>query len=358
MLPKPSANNKEYQKTVDRRFAENPVCKENYQKFLNCIKDGYGVQCDYLPIKMDYEVSSHCNFKCAMCLMSEIGSDRMPNMSLDEFKASIDMQQGLIEVKLQGMGEPLLNPVFFEMVNYAVCNNIWVRTTTNASLLHLNENYKKMIDFEIGEIQVSIDGATKQTFEKIRKGSDFSQIVDNCKRMNAYAKGKGEQWRTSCWMLVQKENIDETEKVLELAAYMGFTRVTYSIAISNWGKDNWTEINNGKDVAALITDEYAEALIQKGKKLGITVTFWDGKDKYIYDKKKDKICAWLFSRAYISSNMRIVPCCVFSDSNTCDMGDANKFIEEWNNEKYLELRECHLEGNIPKMCLNCYAYER
>ena len=82
--------------------------------------------------------------------MSELGNNRPANMTFHDFKKSIDMQKGLIEVKLQGLGEPLLNPDFFKMVDYAVENHIWVRTATNASLLHLNDNYKKMIDSQIG----------------------------------------------------------------------------------------------------------------------------------------------------------------------------------------------------------------
>lgn len=358
MLPRPNANAEEYNRILELRFKNNLKCKENFDRYQKARECGYKTECDYLPVKMDYEVSSHCNFRCTMCLMSEIGNDRPANMSFERFKESIDMQQGLVEVKLQGMGEPLLNPDFFKMVDYAVANHIWVRTVTNASLLHINDNYKKMIDSKVGEIQISVDGAKKETFECIRRGSNFEQVVENCRMLNEYAESKGEQWRSSCWMLVQKENVNEVEELLELAAKMKFVRLTYSIAISDWGKDNWAEINNGKEVIDYFTDEFAEKLIQRGKELGITVTFWDGKDKYVYDEKKDKICAWLFSRAYISADMRIVPCCVVCDSNTCDMGDACDFENEWNNNKYKEFRQAHLNGKIPAMCMNCYENDK
>ncbi len=357
MLPRPGANAEEYNKTLKKRFESNRVCKENYEKYQRMCNNGYEITCDFLPVKMDYEVSSRCNFRCTMCLMSEIGNNRPANMTFDDFRDSIDRQQGLIEVKLQGMGEPLLNPDFFKMADYAIANHIWVRTVTNASLLHLNDNYKKMIDSKIGEIQISVDGARKETFESIRRGSDFDVVVNNCTMLNEYAQTKGEQWRTSCWMLVQKENVDEVEELLELAAKMKFTRLTYSIAVSDWGKDNWTEINSGKEVADLFTEEFAQKLIRRGSELGITVTFWDGKDKYVYDEKKDKICAWPFSRAFISADMRIVPCCVVCDSNTCDLGDARDFVNGWNSDKYQKFRRAHMEGTLPEICLNCYEGE-
>lgn len=283
-------------------------------------------------------------------------SDSRPdNMSYDDFEKSIEEQIGLVEVKLQGMGEPLLNPDFFRMVQLAVERDIWVRTTTNGSLLNQNENYKRMIDSKIGEIQVSIDGATKETFESIRVGSDFEKVVSNVTMMNEYANSKGEAWRTSCWMLVQEDNQHEMEATLELAAKMGFVRFTYSIAIGSWGKENWEEINAQKEVKDILTDERVTKLISRGKELGVEVTFWDGKDKYQVTEESKKLCGWLFERAFISSSMRIVPCCVISDSNTYDLGNALNFTREWNSSKYQKLREEHLEGRIPKMCQNCYG---
>jgi len=355
MLPRPRANEKEFERILSERFYNFPKCKTNYELYQRVLSDGYKTECSYLPIKMDYEVSSHCNFSCTMCLISELGANRPTNMSYENFRKSIDEQVGLIEVKLQGLGEPLLNPDFFKMVEYAVNNNLWVRTTTNASLLHINENYKKMIDSKIGEIQISIDGATKETFENIRRGSNFEQVVDNCRLLNEYAASKNEKWRTSCWMLVQKENFHEVEQLLELAADMRFTRLTYSIAIGDWGRDNWKNINSPKEVKEGFTEELACCLIERGKELGIEVTFWDGKDKYTYDEKKDKICKWLFSRCYIASDMKVVSCCVVCDSKICDMGDGvTDFIKVWNGKKYQQYRMMHLDGKIPQICKNCY----
>jgi pyrroloquinoline quinone biosynthesis protein E len=59
------------------------------------------------------------------------------------------------------------------MVEYARRRHIWVRSTTNASLLDRKDNYRKIIDADICELQATIDGGTKETFEKIRGGSRF-----------------------------------------------------------------------------------------------------------------------------------------------------------------------------------------
>ncbi|MCR5347416.1 MAG: radical SAM protein [Fretibacterium sp.] len=357
-LPKPSANQEEYQRIFNEGMMRFPKRKENYKQYETAVKKQLGLMLDYMPVKMDYEVSSLCNFRCEMCLMSEIAENHRTQMTYADFKRSLDEQYGLVEVKLQGLGEPLLNPDFFAMVHEAVSRDLWVRTTTNGSLLHLNENYKKMIDEKIGEIQISIDGATKEVFEKIRRGADFDRIVENVSILNHYAITREEQWRTSCWMLVQKDNIHEMRALLDLAEKIGFSRVVYSLALGNWGKDNWSEINNPKDVRSAFHEEDGWELVDAGQKKGISVSFWVGNDKYRHTEDGKQLCNWLWSRAFISGDMRIVPCCVLCDANTFDLGDALDFSKEWNSKDYQELRRQHLTGEIPSMCRNCYEGSR
>ena len=354
-LPTPRANKEEYDRIMERGFLRYPARKENYDRYVESTKKGWEDVVDYLPIKMDYEVSSICNFRCTMCLISQNADTRPRQMTFEEFKMSLNEQAGLVEVKLQGLGEPLLNIDFFKMVRECVDRDIWVRTTTNGSLLHRDDSYKRMIDEKIGEIQVSVDGATKETFEKIRRGADFDVVVRNVTMMNQYAASKGEAWRTSCWMLVQNENYHEMEPLLYLAKKMGFIRVVYSMAISDWGGvGDWTEVNGEKNVGNRFTESFGNDLIILGRKLGIDVSFWLGTDKYQYSDDHAKICAWLFSRGYVSADMRMVPCCVICDAKTMDMGEAVPFVRTWNNESYVSLRRRHLNGQIPHICRNCY----
>ena len=72
------------------------------------------------------------------------------------------------------------------MVKYLVEQNLWVRTNANGSLLHIRDNYKKVIDAGIGEIQCSFDGATKEVFESIRKKSNYNKVVENLTKLNSY----------------------------------------------------------------------------------------------------------------------------------------------------------------------------
>ena len=61
-----------------------------------------------------------------------------------------------------------------------------------------------------------------------------------------------------------------------------------------------------------------------------------------------------FKLVYVSSDMRIVPCCMEANPDAKDLGDANKFSEEWGADEYQQFRKSHIEGDIPNFCKSCY----
>ena len=167
------------------------------------------------------------------------------------------------------------------MVKYARERHIWVRSTTNASLLDRNENYKNIIDADICELQVSIDGGTKETFEKIRAGSRFEKVLKNSTMLNEYA-SKVNYNRTRAWTLVQRNNYHELENIVSLCFNMGFKRLTFSLDVedTSWLEKEGKSHINKIDMKETFNLDIAHNLIDIGKNKGIEVTFWMNFDKY------------------------------------------------------------------------------
>ena len=145
--PEPSAGMAALKAELELALAADPRKKANYERYLASRRRSAVV--DYLPITLDIENVSRCNFRCTMCVVSDWPKGkRGPDMQLADFKRMIDDQFGLVVIKLQGIGEPTMQgDPYFEMIKYARSKHIWVRSTTNASLLHLKDRYKKMIEF-------------------------------------------------------------------------------------------------------------------------------------------------------------------------------------------------------------------
>ena len=220
-LPEPSAGAAAYARERELALAANPRKRENYERYLASTRRVRVP--DYRPIKLDIENVSRCNFRCTMCVVSDWDKGtRGRDMTVDEFKRLIDAEYGLLEIKLQGIGEPTMQgDALFEMIRHARAQHIWVRTTTNASLLHLRENYKQIVDSGVNELQNSIDGADEETFEAIRRGSVFERVADNCKLVNAYAREKGLRV-TKMWTVAQRANWHQLSALVDFAHELGF----------------------------------------------------------------------------------------------------------------------------------------
>ena len=352
-LPRPQPDKLLYYGNLWLALLSSPRRLMNYLKYRK-YKSERGKIIKFLPLQLDIEPVSRCNFRCTMCPVSEWPKQkRAEDISFEDFKKTLDAMYGVVELKIQGLGEPLLaRDNLFKMIAYARKRFIWVRTTINASLLHLNDNHRKLIDSGVSEVQISFDGATKETFESIRRGSIFEKVVDNCKLINNYSKEKN-VLKTRMWVLIQQHNSSEFLEFVRLAAEMGFKRLTYSLNLHGWGVDHIWEANETATAEANISDAQCIEAMDLGKKLGVEVTFWRSADKYKTDEKKS-LCPWPFERFIVASDMRVAPCCMITNPDIYELGTADNLLDLWNSPAYQDFREMHLQGNIPKVCEMCY----
>ena len=354
--PEPAGGAGYYAAEREKALAFDTRRRDNYRRYLDSARRSAAV--DYLPIKLDVENVSRCNFRCTMCVVSQWDKGRRAeDLSLDDFKALIDEQYGLVEIKLQGIGEPTMQgDDFLEMIRYARSKCIWVRTTTNASRLHLKETYRKLIDCDPNEVQISIDGADKATFEAIRQGSVFERVVENCKLINAYCREVGVR-RTKMWTVVQRKNVHQLEALVDIAKEAGFANMVFSLDMHGWADDELFARNREQMVEETIDIGRLFGLIERGRALGIDVWFWNVGEKYSTDKPEN-LCPWPFERSYVASDLRAVPCCMIGNPDAFEIekgcGKNRTFSDVWQGDAYRDFRQAHLDGAIPKVCKGCY----
>src|SRR5438067_948066 len=132
-----------------------------------------------LPKFLQVEPVGQCNLRCRMCPIQfrEDGPPHGPPafMPFDTFTRLVDeFLPGLEELQLQGLGEPMMHPRFFDMVAYAARRG--VRVGTNSSLTLLNpQRAERCVTSGLGELNVSLDGATAATYERIRVRAHFDR---------------------------------------------------------------------------------------------------------------------------------------------------------------------------------------
>ena len=192
-----------------RKWTENPK---------NFINEGY-------PINLDIEASSACNLRCPMCPRTVMNYNRVgetipsKHFDFELYKRIIDEAAdiGVYAIKLNWQGEPLMNPRIVDMVGYAKEKGIEdVIMNTNATLL-TDEMSHGLIKAGIDKIFFSFDAPDKETYEKIRVGAKFDEVLANIKRFHAIRKDLnclGPATRASMVMLPGNETLLESYKAL------------------------------------------------------------------------------------------------------------------------------------------------
>ena len=322
----------------------------NLIKYL-IFKDSKKTRLLYKPITMDIEPTTGCNFRCTMCQVSD-ENFISKNLNFEVFKKFIDQNKQLLKIKLQGMGEPLVNNNFYKMVDYASQSGICSEITTNGSLLN-EKNINFLKKSQLSRITISMDGATKETFENIRVKSNFNTVVNNSINLVKQFKRKIIRPEISAWCTLQKKNFFEAEKIFDLCSNIGFDKLTYQIHLTDWGKLEWREKNNKQQINNDDTKilEVLNMIKNKSKKSNIKVEIFE-ENLLSFEKQ----CSWPWTSTYLSKTGDIVPCCIIGDEKVESFGNINdqNFSQIWNSTKYMKFRNEIKNNQIPEYCKNCY----
>jgi radical SAM protein with 4Fe4S-binding SPASM domain len=179
-----------------------------------------------MPWKFFIEVALSCNLQCITCVHGKQAiKGIMPDLVFDRIKPYLDYARVVHEV---GYGEPFLNKTFIQKLTYLKGKSAYVDVTTNGTLLDRDTSYK-LIDAGLDQITFSLDGATPETFESIRKGAEFSRVLRNIEALSEIKKLRNTKTPFMRINFVgMKRNMAELPDIIKLAARLGVGEVVLS----------------------------------------------------------------------------------------------------------------------------------
>jgi pyrroloquinoline quinone biosynthesis protein E len=280
-------------------------------------------------------------------------------MTLERFRQVLDRFPSVMKIKLQGIGEPLMNRDFFAMVEEGMARGIAVETTTNGTLLS-EENCRRLLGSGLTAIFLSVDGATAETFERIRRGAKFDRVMEGIRRLTAM-RGHRRLPGIHLWTVGQAGNIREAPDLVRLAKDLGVDSLRLQYDLIYWGQEEWQAKLEPDSLRTGSNQRTAETLIEEARRLagelGIRFELYtDNK----FSWKAGKLCPWPWSSAFISSEGDMVPCCVIGNPEVFSFGNALKEDVQaiWNGEAYQDFRRAMNRGEIPRVCTGCYVDRR
>ena len=195
--------------------------KRNQEILLNDLKEKNRVV-SFLPKDMDIEITSYCNYRCAMCPHALAGNAQARHLDSSVWEKLKPLFPYCKRVMLQGDGEPLLYPYFKEAVEELAGCGLQICMTTNLSLL--TEDLAKFLAKHFSLLTVSCDGGSKEVYESIRQGGNFARFAENLRMLMNYMDPE----KVMANAVVMRQNLLELVPLLKFLKGCGVRRVMFS----------------------------------------------------------------------------------------------------------------------------------
>lgn len=327
-----------------------------------------------LPRFVQIEPVGQCNLRCRMCPIQfrpDGGPGRPPAfMPYEAYCALIDQFVGMTELQLQGMGEPMLHPRFFDMVAYAAARGISVSTNTNLTVLS-ERRAEECIRSGLARVHVSLDAPTAGSYEYIRVRAHFDRVLRNLRRLLAArtrlgASGPDIQLVT----VVMRRNLRELSGLVRLAHDLGIATVSVQHLCHDFSESTLperyrsmrefveSETLDGEDPGRVET-HFQEAR-QAAEALGVALRLPNLKARAHAPAVSGsrRRCDWPWRGAYVSFEGNAMPCCMVATPDRINFGNMRfEGVEAvWNNAAYQAFRASLEHGPPPGVCAGCAIY--
>jgi len=175
------------------------------------------------------EITTRCNARCSYCPRTALWPC-WPNrdMPLEDFRNLLRCLGQTRQAHLQGWGEPLLHPQFFEMVRLCKGKGLAVSTTTNGVKLD-DACLRRLMESGLDVLGVSLAGVRPEANDALRAGTSMAHLADS---LASLAELKARLGRNSPEVHLAYLNVsdgpDDLALLPELACGMGIAKIMIS----------------------------------------------------------------------------------------------------------------------------------
>lgn len=326
-----------------------------------------------LPTYAQLEPVGQCNLRCQMCAI-QFRQDGPPYgapafMEFARFTRMLDALPALRELHLQGLGEPVMHPRFFEMVEYATARGIRVSTNSNATLLN-ERRAERCVTSGLDCLHVSLDGASAATYERIRVRAHFDRVTANVERLLAARERLGATTpRLRLVMVLMRQNLAELPDLIRLARRWQVEGMFVQHLCHDFGESSLPEryrpMRAFVDEQTLLHEDEAavEAAFAGARalagELGVDLRLPRARPRVHPPGTPGRArCDWPWRGAYISYDGYAMPCCMVSTPDRVNFGSiaGQDFASIWRGADYEAFRARLDSDEPPEVCRSCAVY--
>ena len=322
-----------------------------------------------LPRFVQIEPVGQCNLRCQMCPI-QFRKDGPPHgplafLPFDDFKRLVEGFGDIDELQLQGLGEPTMHPRFFDMVAWASARGIRVSTNTNLTLWS-ERRARQCVASGLATLHVSLDAATPELYERIRRGAHFGKVIRNLRRVMRARQEAAAPLHVRLVTVLMRQNLEELAAIVRLAAAEGVDDMFVQYLCHDFEErslpDGYRPMRDfiheqeldGHPLEALRRAFAAarEAAADTGVALRLPPL-----ERGPATRSAPR-CDWPWRGAYVSYRGEAMPCCMVSTPDRISFGNMldHGVAAIWQGAAYQRFREQLACDEPATICRSCSLY--
>jgi sulfatase maturation enzyme AslB (radical SAM superfamily) len=209
-------------------------------------------------------IDDSCNLACPSCRKEQIfvRSGKQMTMRMRLIDRVLDYirkhHRGPLNIHIGSDGDPFASLVYrYFMRNVVGLDNLSYTFQTNGLLVKKMYGRVTHVFDKLAALNLSIDGATKETYERLRKGGQWRGIVENMQFIKDIK--QQHRFKFHMHMVVQKDNWREMPRMLELASQYDADTVYFNPI------QDWNTSSNFEDMRAPEELEEFQATLEQIK---------------------------------------------------------------------------------------------
>lgn len=326
-----------------------------------------------LPTFLQIEPVGQCNLRCQMCAI-QFRRDGPPYgplafMDFDAFTRLVDQFPDLQELHLQGLGEPMMHPRFFDMVAYATGRGITVSTNSNLTLLN-ERRAADCVASGLARLHVSVDGATPETYARIRVRSRLEKVVRGLDLLQQARAAAGvDHPEVQMVSVVMRQNLHELPDLVRFAHRWGMAGLWVQHLCHDFGEESlpahYRPMREFVQAQTLLEDDparvdryFAEAR-RVAAELGIDLRLPRTQPRpHPPGTPGRQRCSWPWRQPYVSYQGLAMPCCMVSTPDRTNFGNMLErgAVVVWNDPAFATFRAQLDSDDPPALCRSCAVY--
>jgi MoaA/NifB/PqqE/SkfB family radical SAM enzyme len=234
------------------------------------------------------DASSICQLKCPECSTTKgiikngvIGSGFL---TLNNFKHLVTENPEIKNIELSNWGEIFLNPHLDSILKYSFDKNISLSAGNGVNFNNVTDNeIESLVKHRFHYLNISIDGASQDTYMKYRVKGDFDRVISNIKKLNSYKEKYNSPFPFLSWQfIIFGHNEHEILAAREISTMLQMTFIP-KLNFSNFSPIiNPQKVKKDSGMKAVSRDEYKELTNKDYKRPCCQLWFspqisWDGK---------------------------------------------------------------------------------